>query len=106
MLPIYMIFWSLVLIAFLGLTRLRNLAQLVVVVIVSALVLLISQTLFAEFSAAAGAYPGQIMADPIFYLNQGIVGWLALLIMPCGWLGPIIGSYIAERWQPGIYEMR
>lgn len=105
MLPIYMAFWSIAIILFLGLTRIRNLAQVVIVALISALVLIVSQTLFAELSAAAGAYPGLALSDPIYYLNQGMVGWLALLVMPCGWLGPIIGLHLAQRWQPNLPEM-
>lgn len=105
MLLIYMAFWSIAIILFLGLTRMRNLAQLSIVSLISALILIISQTLFAELSAAAGAYPGLIWTDPIYYLNQGVVGWLALLVMPCGWLGPFIGLQIAQRWSSGTIEM-
>ncbi len=102
MLPIYMAFWSIVMIIFLGFTRIRNLAQLVIVALISALVLIASQVLFIELSMAAGATPSMALADPLYYLNQGMVGWLALLVMPCGWLGPVIGFYLAQRWQPDL----
>jgi hypothetical protein len=105
MFPIYMAFWSIVIILFLGLTRIRNLAQFVIVVLISALVLIASQALFIELSLAAGATPNMVFSDPLYYFNQGMVGWLALLIMPCGWFGPIIGLYLAQRWQPNLYEM-
>ncbi|MCP4428631.1 MAG: hypothetical protein GY803_29445 [Chloroflexi bacterium] len=89
----------------LGLIRLRDLAQIVSVSLISALILIISQTLFAELSAAIGAYPGLVMTNPAYYLNQGLVGWLALLVMPCGWLAPVFGLYLAQRWRQISYEM-
>lgn len=98
MLPIYMTLWSIAMILFLGVTRIRNLAQLITVTLISALVLLMSQVLFAEFSAAAGVDPGLVFSNPAIFLNYGIEGWLALLIMPVGWFGPIIGLQIAQRW--------
>jgi hypothetical protein len=27
------------------------------------------------------------------------MGWLALLVMPCGWLGPMVGLHLVERWN-------
>ncbi|MEJ2748611.1 MAG: hypothetical protein P8183_12010 [Anaerolineae bacterium] len=103
MLPIYMAFWSII-ILFLGLTRVRNLAQIIIASLVTALVLLISQVLFAEFSAAAGLYPDLALSNPNFFLTQGMMGWLALLVLPCGWLGPIIGLHLAQRWHPNRQE--
>ncbi len=104
MIPIYMVFWSIAVILFLGLTRIRNLAQIVMVALITALVLIVSQALFAELSAVAGAYPGLVSSNPSFYLNQGIAGWLALLVMPCGWMAPIIGLHLAQRWEANGYE--
>ena len=104
MLPIYMAFWSIIIILFLGLTRIRNLAQIIIASLITALVLLLSQVLFAEFSAAAGLYPGMAMSNPDTYLSQGLMGWLALLVLPCGWLGPIVGLHLAQRWQPNQQE--
>ena len=105
MFPIYMALWSIAIIFLLGLTRVRNLAQIIVVTLVSALVLVVSQALFIELSATIGAYPGLIFSDPGYYLSQGMVGWLALLVMPCGWLGPMIGLHLAQRWQRSFHEM-
>lgn len=104
MLPIYMAFWSIIIILFLGLTRIRNLTQIIIASLITALVLLISQTLFAEFSAAAGLYPGLALSNPDHFLAGGLMGWLALLVLPCGWLGPIIGLHLAQRWQPNQQE--
>jgi hypothetical protein len=99
MLPIYMTLWSIVMIMVLGITRIRNMAQLITVTLITALVLLMSQVLFVEFSAAAGADPSHVFSNPGNFLDHGIEGWLALLILPCGWLGPIIGLHLAQRWQ-------
>lgn len=104
MLPIYMAFWSIIIILFLGLTRIRNLAQIIIASLITALVLLLSQVLFAEFSAAAGLYPDLALSNPNFFLTQGMMGWLALLVLPCGWLGPIIGLHLAQRWHPNRQE--
>lgn len=100
MLPIYMAFWSFIIILFLGLTRIRNLAQIIIASLIAALVLLVSQVLFIEFSAAAGLYSSLAFSNPEHFLSQGLMGWLALLVLPCGWLGPIIGLHLAQRWQP------
>ncbi len=105
MIPTYMVFWSIVMILFLSLTRIRNMAQIIVVTLITALVLIVSQALFAELSAAAGAYPGLVLSNPGYYINQGMVGWLALLVMPCGWFGPIIGLNLAQRWQRNMYDV-
>jgi hypothetical protein len=95
-----MAFWSFIIILFLGLTRIRNLAQIIIASLIAALVLLISQLLFVEFSAAAGLYSSLAFSNPDYFLSQGLMGWLALLVLPCGWLGPIIGLHLAQRWQP------
>jgi hypothetical protein len=95
-----MAFWSIFIIIFLGLTRIRNLAQIIIATLIAALVLILSQALFAEFSAAAGLYPDLALSNPHHFLGRGLVGWLALLVLPCGWLGPIIGLHLAQRWQP------
>ena len=104
MLPIYMALWSIIIILVLGFTRIRNLAQIIIAFLITALVLLTSQVLFAEFSAAAGLYPDLALSNPNFFLAQGMMGWLALLVLPCGWLGPIIGLHLAQRWQPQHQE--
>lgn len=104
MLPIYMAFWSIIIILFLGLTRIRNLAQIIIASLITALVLLLSQVLFAEFSVASGLYPDLALSSPDQFLSQGLTGWLALLVLPCGWLGPIIGLHLAQRWRPSHQE--
>jgi hypothetical protein len=104
MLLIYMAFWSILIILFLGFTRARSLAQIVIATLITALILLISQVLFAEFSAAAGLYPDLAVSNPDSFLTQGMMGWLALLVLPFGWLGPIIGLHLAQRWQPNRRE--
>jgi hypothetical protein len=31
--------------------------------------------------------------------QNGLYGWFALLVMPCGWLGPVIGLHLVDHWQ-------
>ena len=105
MLLIYMAFWSIFIILFMGLTRIRNLAQIIIASLITVLVLLLSQVMFTEFSVAAGLYPELALSNPNYFLMQGMMGWLALLVLPCGWLGPIIGLHLAQRWQPSQQEI-
>lgn len=96
---LYMAFWSFVLIATLGVWRLRSLKKIVVVVMVTFFVLLFSQTLFMQLSIAAGMDPNIAWANPFLFLAAGPVGLLALLVLPCGWLGPMIGLNLVQQWQ-------
>ena len=96
---LYMIFWSFVMIAALGIWRLRNLRQIIVVVIVTPVVLLFSQTLFVQLAVNAGMDPSIAAVNPFLFLDAGPLGLLALLVMPCGWLGPIIGLNLVQRWS-------
>jgi hypothetical protein len=100
-----MAFWSIIIILFMGLTRIRNLAQIIFASLITILVLLLSQVLFTEFSAAAGLYPELALSNPNYYLTQGMMGWLALLVLPLGWFGPIIGLHLAQRWYPNQQEV-
>ncbi|VAW43434.1 hypothetical protein MNBD_CHLOROFLEXI01-2275, partial [hydrothermal vent metagenome] len=36
---------------------------------------------------------------PERFLQSGPFGWLALLVMPCGWLGPFVGFNLIQRFQ-------
>lgn len=94
---LYMIFWCAVLIVAMGLWRLRSWGQIALVSIVTAFVLLVSQSLFVQLAVSAGLEPGEAVLAPARFLLAGPSGWLALLIMPCGWLGPIIGLSLVER---------
>ena len=95
--PIFhMTLWSAMLIFALGIWRLRNLSKLLIVV-VTAIVLLLSQTLFVQLAVNAGVDPSAALVNPLLFLASGPVGWLALMVMPCGWLGPILGLNLVQR---------
>ena len=95
---IYMIFWSVAMIIALGLGRVRHLGQIVVMALITAFVLVMSQSLTIQLSISAGLEPSSILYGSSEYFTRGPLGWLALLVMPCGWLGPIIGWSTVKRW--------
>lgn len=95
----YMAFWSFAFIFAVGVWRLRNWRQLIGMVVVTLLVLLLSQALFVQLSISAGLDPSLALMNPGVFVMNGPVGWLALLVMPCGWLGPILGLNLVERWS-------
>ena len=95
----YMIFWSVVMVLAMGMWRLRSWRGTAVVALVTFLILVFSQALFAQLSQAAGVDPSLAFTAPELYMRGGPAAWLALLVMPCGWLGPIIGSNLVLRSQ-------
>lgn len=95
----YMTFWSVVVILAVGVWRLRDWMAVAVVSIVTLLVLLLSQMLFMELAVSAGLDPSLALADPGAFFRSGPLGWMALLVMPCGWLGPVVGMNLVDRWQ-------
>lgn len=98
--PIFhMTLWSLMLIVALGIWRLRSIHKIVVVALVTAVVLLLSQTLFVQLAANAGLNPSDALTNPLLFLASGPIGWLALMVMPCGWLGPILGLNLVQNRQ-------
>lgn len=100
MLTLYMGLWSLIIIGALSLWRVRRPGQLIAVSIITMMVLLLSQTLFFQLSDIAGIPIQSIDSlQPAEYLQRGLFGWLALLILPCGWLGPMIGLNALKRWE-------
>ena len=97
---LYMVFWSAVMVLALSVVRVREWRQRFLLLVVTAVVLFISQALFLQMAL----YPwcrSQYCLDsaPDQFLLKGPMGWLALMVMPCGWLGPIIGVHITERWN-------
>ena len=101
---IYMGLWSLVMVGLLGSGRFRAWQQWVVAVVGTALILLISQTLFVQLSAVVNIPPAYGFVDPVSYVGKGAIGWMALLIMPCGWLAPLISLNIVRRWQQEVVK--
>ncbi len=98
----YMVFWSVVMVLVMGMWRLRSWRGTAVVALVTFLILVFSQALFAQLSQAAGLDPSLAFIAPELYIKGGPAAWLALLVMPCGWLGPIIGSNLVLRSQTMI----
>ncbi|MCA9936492.1 MAG: hypothetical protein H6662_12915 [Ardenticatenaceae bacterium] len=94
---LYMTFWSVTMIGAMSLWRLRNLRRMLAVLVITAVILLFSQTLFVQLSINAGLDPSAVLTEPARFLASGPIGWLALLVMPCGWLGPIIGLNLVQR---------
>ncbi|MCB9421320.1 MAG: hypothetical protein H6667_16070 [Ardenticatenaceae bacterium] len=95
----YMIFWSIMMILALGIWRLRQWGHVLVVAAVTALVLILSQSFFIQLALSAGLDPNTVLVSPMDFLLSGPLGWLALLVMPCGWLGPFIGFSLVRRWS-------
>lgn len=99
MLTIYMSVWSVVMILVMGFTRVRHVPRLLVMSLITFLVLFLSQVLFEQLALSAGVAPNMILFDPGTFVSRGPIGWLALLIMPCGWLGPMLSLHLVERWK-------
>lgn len=99
---IYMVFWSVIMVLALGFWRLRSWQGTAVVALITFLVLVVSQALFTELSLAAGMDPALAFTAPEIFMGGGPSAWLALLVMPCGWLGPIIGSNLVQRSQAAV----
>lgn len=95
----YMLFWSLLFIMAIGLWRLRDIGRLLIVLLVTGIIVLLSQTLFVHLSISAGINPHAGVFIPGEYLAYGPLAWLALLVMPCGWLGPAAGLHLLQRWS-------
>ncbi len=95
----YMLFWSIVIVGALSVWRLRNWGHIMTVALVTAFVLILSQSLFVQLAVSAGVDPSQALTNPAAFLTSGPLGWLALMVMPCGWLGPFIGSNLVQKWN-------
>lgn len=103
---VYMSFWSVAVIGLLTCWRLRDWGQVLVTTLITAAVLFFTYTLFTELSLTVGLNPHDHLSLPQDYLYKGFYGWLALLIMPLGWLGPVIGLAVAEKMlaEEGLLE--
>lgn len=101
----YMIIWSTLIIFAVGISRIRDIRQTVGVAVVTLLILIMSQTLTIQLAASVGLEPNLIFTAPELFVKSGPTGWLALLVMPCGWLGPIIGmNLIFGRFEEASYN--
>ena len=99
---LYMVFWSVVMILALSVVRVREWRQRFLLLMVTAVVLFVSQALFLQMAYTLGVNPSSALSAPEQFLLKGPMGWLALMVMPCGWLGPMIGVHITERWNAVI----
>lgn len=95
----YMTFWSMVVILAVGVWRLRSWWMVTAVCLVTFLVLIFTQALFVQLTISAGLDPSLVLVNPGAFVRSGPLGWLALLVMPCGWLGPVLGLNLVARWQ-------
>ncbi|MBP6471756.1 MAG: hypothetical protein KBE23_15485 [Chloroflexi bacterium] len=95
----YMTFWSIVVILAVGVWRLRSWLSVFTVSLITVVILMLSQALFVQLALSAGLDPSLVLIDPSAFLRSGPLGWLALLVMPCGWLGPVLGLNLVERWH-------
>ena len=93
----YMLTWTFLVIFAVGFGRLRDIRQMAGIVAITLLILVMSQTLAAELATTIRLDPSLIYTNPELFLGNGPVGWLALLVTPCGWLGPTIGLRLMSR---------
>jgi len=100
----YMAFWSFAIIFAVGVWRLRSWRHVAGMVAVTLLVLMFTQALFIQLSISAGLDPSMALVNPGAFIVSGPYGWLALLVMPCGWLGPVLGLNLVERWQGADFQ--
>lgn len=99
MLTIYMILWSAFIISALGVWRLRTWSKIITVVVVTAVVLLISNGLFQQLCHMVSLEPLQAITTPEQFLRSGLAGWFALLVFPFGWFGPVLGMNLIHRYE-------
>jgi hypothetical protein len=97
---LYMICWSIIIVTAFSVWRLQTWNQRLLVTAVTLLVLLVSQSLFVSLVSSAGLNPSDALLAPERFVQSGPVGWLALLVMPCGWLGPFVGFNLIQRLSP------
>jgi hypothetical protein len=101
---LYMICWSFIIVAAFSAWRLQTWSQRILVTAVTLLVLFMSQSLFFSLTTSAGLNPSDALLSPEQFLQSGPFGWLALLIMPCGWLGPFVGFNLIQRFQGDSFQ--
>ena len=97
---VYMICWSIIIVTAFSVWRLQNWNQRLLVTAVTLLVLFVSQSLFVSLATSAGLNPSDALLAPERFLRSGPFGWVALLVMPCGWLGPFVGFNLIQRLSP------
>ena len=95
----YMISWSIIMMILLGLFRLRSWYQVGVMGFLSWAILTFSWLLANRLADGTGLDLSLFnpLAQPDLYVSQGPAGWLILLVVPIGWLAPLVGANVAER---------
>ena len=96
----YMIFWSIIMMLFMGLLRLRSLYQFGIMGFLSWTTILLCWLVANQLADGTGLDISLFnpLANPHIYTSQGPIGWMILMIVPCGWLAPLLGANVAERW--------
>lgn len=85
----YMLIWSIIFVLIVGSFRIRHMGRLLGALVGSAIILGVSHLLFTQLSLSAGIETTAVLTAND-YLAYGPLAWLALMVMPFGWLGPII----------------
>lgn len=98
---LYMLLWSVVMTAVVGIWNLRSWRQLFIMLTSSWSIILVAYLFAIELADNMGLDMLHFnpLLFPDIYFKQGLLGWLILLIIPCGWLSPSIGLNIAQRWE-------
>ena len=99
---IYMFCWSIVMVFMVGIWRLRSWSQVVLMLASSLLVVSFVHTVGSQLAQSAGLDMAVFspLLYPEMYLRQGVIGWVILLVFPCGWLAPALGLNLAEKLDP------
>lgn len=97
---LYMLLWSVIMTGVVGAWHLRSWRQLFIMISTSWCIILIAYLCAIELVENLGLNMTSFnpLLFPEIYFKQGLIGWLILLIIPCGWLSPSIGLNIAQRW--------
>lgn len=97
----YMLFWSITMSLAIGFVRLKNWRQFTGMAVVSFLIVLTAYALAAQTARGIGLDLDFFnpLAYPNLYWAEGPLGWMVLMIIPCGWLAPVIGLNTAQRWD-------
>lgn len=97
----YMLIWSIIFVLIVGSFRIHHLSRLLGALLGSALILGVAHLLFTQLSIAAGI-EATVVLSPSDYLSYGPLAWLALMVMPFGWLGPIISLNLMKDQVPEL----
>ena len=97
----YMLIWSILFVLIVGSFRIRHMGRLLGALLGSAMILGVAHMLFTQLSISAGIEATAVL-NPNDYLAYGPLAWLALMVMPFGWLGPIISLNLMKDRAPEL----